>query len=114
MPNLTTSLDSTFQALADPTRRAVVERLGRGPASVSELAKPFGMALPSFMQHLRMLEECGLVISEKTGRVRVCRLQPGALTSLEGWLERQHATWSQRLDQFDAFVTELNQRTEKK
>jgi DNA-binding transcriptional ArsR family regulator len=114
MPNLTTSLDSTLQALADPTRRAVIERLGRGSASVSELARPFGMALPSFMQHLRMLEGCGLVISEKSGRVRTCRLQPEALTGLEGWLERQHATWSQRLDQFDAFVTEFNQRTEKK
>jgi DNA-binding transcriptional ArsR family regulator len=114
MPNLPLPLDLTFQALADPTRRAVIERLGLGPASVSELARPFGMALPSFMQHLRMLEDSGLVSSEKTGRVRTVRLQANALARLEGWLDRQHALWSRRLDQFDAFVTELHERTEEK
>jgi DNA-binding transcriptional ArsR family regulator len=72
------------------------------------------MALPSFMQHLKMLEDSGLVMSRKTGRIRTYRLAPNALGSLEGWLRQQHAIWSQRLDQFDAFVTELNQRTEEK
>lgn len=113
MPNYQPTLDLTFQALADPTRRAVVERLGRGPASVSDLAKPFGMALPSFLQHLRMLEDCGIVSSAKTGRVRTVRLEPAAIARVEDWLAGQHAIWSQRLDQFDAFVTELNQRTKK-
>lgn len=100
-------LDDTFRALADPTRRAVVEALGRGPASVSDLARPFSMALPSFLQHLKLLEECGLVATEKTGRVRTCRLQPEPLAAAEHWLEAQRSLWTRRLDQLDALLASL-------
>lgn len=105
-----TRLDPVFHALADPTRLAVVERLARGPASVSELARPFPMALPSFVQHLRVLEESGLVLSTKTGRVRTCRLAPRALGSAEQWLARQRKRWEQRLDQLDAYLHTLHQQ----
>jgi DNA-binding transcriptional ArsR family regulator len=100
-------VDDVFRALADPTRRAVVERLGRSPASVSELAQPFDMALPSFLQHLRVLEESGLVRSRKTGRVRVYRLAPARLKAAEDWLAKQRTLWERRLDQFDEYVTQL-------
>src|SRR5690348_1971720 len=85
------SLDSVFRALSDPTRRSVLERLGKGPASVGQLAEPFDMALPSFVQHLRTLEECGLVRSKKTGRVRTYVLAPEPLRVAEAWLARQKA-----------------------
>jgi len=98
-----------FKALADPTRRAVVERLGDGPASVTELARPFGMALPSFVQHLRTLEAAGLVASHKTGRVRTYRLVPDHLKGAEDWLARQRTLWERRLDRFDAFVSTLEE-----
>jgi DNA-binding transcriptional ArsR family regulator len=94
-------LDRVFQALADPTRRAVLQRLGRGEAAVTELARPFDMALPSFMQHLRVLETCGLVRSQKTGRVRRYRIAPRPLTSAEAWMSAQRALWERRLDQLD-------------
>lgn len=100
-------LDDTFRALADPTRRAVVEALGRGPASVSDLSRPFAMALPSFLQHLRLLEACGLVATEKTGRVRTCRLRPEPLAAAEHWLEAQRSLWTRRLDQLDALLATL-------
>lgn len=100
-------LDDTFRALADPTRRAVVEALGRGPASVSDLSRPFAMALPSFLQHLRLLEACGLVATEKTGRVRTCRLRPEPLAAAELWLEAQRSLWTRRLDQLDALLATL-------
>ena len=98
-----------FKALADPKRRAVIERLGRGPASVSELAQPFDMALPSFMQHLKVLEDAGLVRSHKQGRVRTYRLEPTPLTHAESWLARQRSIWEQRLDRFDAYVATLEE-----
>ncbi|PZO02986.1 MAG: transcriptional regulator [Hyphomicrobiales bacterium] len=101
------TLDETFRALADPTRRAVVRALGRGPASVSELARPFEMALPSFLQHLRVLEASGLVITAKTGRVRTCTLRTEPLAAAEDWLEAQRSLWTKRLDQLDAFVLQL-------
>jgi DNA-binding transcriptional ArsR family regulator len=100
-------IDDTFRALADPTRRAVVEALGRGPASVSDLARPFSMALPSFLQHLKLLEECGLVTTEKTGRVRTCRLMPEPLAAAEHWLEAQRSLWTRRLDQLDALLATM-------
>jgi DNA-binding transcriptional ArsR family regulator len=100
-------LDDTFRALADPTRRAVVETLGRGPASVSDLARPFSMALPSFLQHLKLLEECGLVATEKRGRVRTCRLRPEPLMAAGHWLESQRDLWTRRLDQLDALLATL-------
>lgn len=96
-----------FRGLADPTRRAVLERLSTGGAAVSELARHSNMALPSFMQHLDVLENCGLVRSHKIGRVRTYRLAPRGLQLAESWLERQRATWNRRLDQLDAYVTEL-------
>ena len=97
-------LDRVFHALADPTRRAVVERLGRGPSSTSELARPFAMALPSFTQHMDVLEECGLVTSRKNGRVRMYRLVPRRLESIEQWMAAQRAMWEQRLDQLDEYL----------
>jgi DNA-binding transcriptional ArsR family regulator len=101
MPNQSALMNQVFQALADPTRRAVIERLGRGPAAMSELAQPFDMALPSFAQHLDVLENCGLVRSTKTGRVRTYRLAPARLEVAEHWMARQRALWNQRLDQLD-------------
>jgi DNA-binding transcriptional ArsR family regulator len=106
-----TAVEDLFRALADPTRRRVVERLGRSPASASELAEPFDMALPSFVQHMRVLEETGLVQSRKEGRVRTYRLVPKRLKQAEDWLSRQRAVWERRLDQFDEYVTRLEQKT---
>ena len=101
------SLDSVFQALADPTRLAVVERLGSGPASTSELARPFDMALPSFSQHLDVLERSGLVTSIKQGRVRTYRLTPAPLERAGTWLADQREHWTRRLDQLDAHLANL-------
>jgi DNA-binding transcriptional ArsR family regulator len=110
MPNQSAPLDRVFQALADPTRRAVIERLTRGPASVSELASPFGMALPSFAQHLDRLEDCGLVTSAKSGRVRTYKLAPKPLKAASRWLESQRAHWERRFDQLDSLLLELKQK----
>lgn len=107
MPNQSAALDGVFRALSDPTRRAVVERLVRGPAAVSELAKPFGMALPSFTQHLGVLEESGLVRSRKEGRVRTYELQPRRLKAAQTWMEKQRALWERRLDQLDEYLEEM-------
>jgi DNA-binding transcriptional ArsR family regulator len=101
------TIDRIFRALADSTRRRVVERLGRGAASVSELAEPFDMALPSFVQHLRVLEDCGLVVSAKQGRVRSYQLAPKRLKAAEDWLSRQRARWEKRLDQLDSYLLTL-------
>jgi DNA-binding transcriptional ArsR family regulator len=109
MPNQSPQLDQVFRALADPTRRAVLERLGAGPAAMSELARPFTMALPSFAQHLDALERCGLVRSRKTGRVRTYRLAPRPLKQAEGWLARQRALWERRLDQLDDYLVHLKE-----
>lgn len=107
MPNQTTRLDRVFQALADPTRRAVLERLGRGPAATSDLHRPFHMALPSFSQHLDVLERCGLVRSRKTGRVRTYRLVPKPLEQVDHWLAHQRSLWERRLDQLDSLLATL-------
>lgn len=106
MPNQSPLLDSVFQALADPTRRAVLERLGAGPAPVSALAEPFNMALPSFLQHMKTLEGCGLVRSQKTGRVRTYELAPETMQAAEDWMAKQRSTWNQRLDQLEAYLKE--------
>lgn len=106
------ALDETFRALADPTRRAVVQALGRGPASVSELARPFEMALPSFLQHLKVLEDAGLVTTAKTGRVRTCTLRAEPLAAAEHWLEAQRSLWTRRLDQLDRLVVQLKEQEE--
>lgn len=103
------SVDTVFRALADPTRRGVVERLTRGSASVSELAEPFDMALPSFVRHLKVLEGSGLVRSSKTGRVRTYRLIPGRLESAETWLARQRTLWERRLDRLDDYLMQMKE-----
>ncbi|MDN2564892.1 metalloregulator ArsR/SmtB family transcription factor [Aquibium sp. A9E412] len=104
MANHSASLDTAFHALADPTRRAVVHRLVRGAAPVKELAAPFEMGLPAFLKHLRVLEESGLIATEKRGRVRTCRLQPGRLTETERWLSRQRALWDASAERLAAYV----------
>src|SRR2546430_16569385 len=96
------SIEGVFRALSDPTRRRVVERLSRSPASVSELAEPFDMALPSFVQHLGILEGCGLVRSKKPGGVRIYELAPKRLRVAEKWLAQRCTLWERRLDQLDA------------
>jgi DNA-binding transcriptional ArsR family regulator len=113
MANHSSRLDDVFAALADPTRRAIVMRLCAGEASVGELADPFDMALPSFMKHIHVLETSGLVCSEKSGRVRTCRLSPEALVGAEDWLQHQRAIWEARLDRFEAYVMMLKQEKEK-
>lgn len=98
------SLDLVFQALADPTRRAIVQRLTRGPASVSTLAEPLGMSLPAVHQHLAVLESSGLVRSEKVGRVRTCRIEVHALARAEQWIASRRATWEKRLDRLGEYL----------
>lgn len=97
-------LDLMFQALADPARRGMVERLTLGPASVSELAAPFAMSLSAVVQHLRVLEDSGLVTSHKTGRVRTCQIQPGTLSLAEEWINARRTTWERRLDRLGAYL----------
>lgn len=109
MPNQSPQLDRIFNALADPTRRAVLERLSDGSAPVSELAQPFDMALPSFTQHLHVLETCGLVRSEKAGRVRTYHLAPRPLKAAEHWMVKQRAIWETRLDQLDSYVKRMKE-----
>jgi DNA-binding transcriptional ArsR family regulator len=110
MPKQSVQLNRVFQALADPTRRAVLERLGAGCAAVSELARPFDMALPSFLQHLDVLESCGLVQSRKTGRVRMYKLAPQSLHEAERWMAGQRAIWERRLDQLDDYLQTLKEK----
>ncbi|MEU8299074.1 metalloregulator ArsR/SmtB family transcription factor [Micromonospora sp. NPDC048909] len=104
MPNHQGSLDRVFHALADPSRRDIVQRLVRGPASVSELARPLEMSLPAVLQHLQVLESSGLVVSEKVGRVRTCRIESAVLRTAEGWLTAQRTDWERRLDRLDDVV----------
>jgi DNA-binding transcriptional ArsR family regulator len=101
------TLDQVFFALADPTRRTVLERLGTGPSTASALAQPFDMALPSFMQHLHVLEESKLVRSRKEGRVRTYELTPQPLEAMGGWLEEQRSLWNRRLDQLDHYLKQF-------
>ena len=111
MPNQQKHLDRVFRALVDPTRRAVLSRLTAGPVAVSELARGFDMALPSFAQHLDVLEQCGLVRSRKAGRVRTYRLVPQPLRTAERWMAQQRALWERRLDQLDTYLLELKEDT---
>ena len=104
MLNQQAALDLVFHALADPGRRMMVERLSRGPASVSELAEPLAMSLPAVVQHLQVLQESGLVRSEKVGRVRTCRLEPVALSLAEHWIDQRRVSWERRLDRLGAFL----------
>jgi len=113
MPNQSVQLNRVFQALADPTRRAVLERLNVSPTSLSELAGPFDMALPSLSQHLGVLEKCGLVRSRKAGRVRTYRLAPQPMRSAEQWIVSQRAIWESRLGQLDDFLKDQRARKER-
>lgn len=106
------SLDALFQALADPTRRAVVGRLGRGGASVGDLAAPFDMALPSFMKHVHVLEAAGLIRTRKQGRVRYCEIDEARLAAVGSWLDEQRAIWESRTDRLERFVVEKQQERE--
>lgn len=103
------SLDRAFHALADPARRLMVDRLCEGPASVSELARPFAMSLSAVVQHLKVLEESGLVRSEKVGRVRTCHIEPPALRAAERWISERRTTWERRLDRLGAYLAEHGQ-----
>ena len=102
-------LNTVFGALSDATRRAIVMRLCKGEASVGELAKPFEMALPSLMKHIRILESSGLIASQKTGRVRMCSLQTKALATIEVWLAAQREIWEQRLNRLEIYVDKLKE-----
>jgi DNA-binding transcriptional ArsR family regulator len=104
MLNQRDPLDLVFQALADPSRRAMVERLCRGPASVSELARPLAMSLPAVVQHLQVLQDSGLVRSEKVGRVRTCQIEPAALRTAEKWIIERRTTWERRLDRLGEYL----------
>src|SRR6201996_7117193 len=108
-----TSLDRVFQALADPSRRAMVERLSLGPASVSELARPLPMSLPAVAQHLAVLERSGLVVSEKVGRVRTCRIEAGALSEAEQWINARRIEWERRLDRLGVYLEDLTKEGSK-
>jgi len=107
MLNKSTSLDLTFQALADSTRRAILAELTRGPSTVSKLARPLAMSLPAVMQHLAVLEGSGLVRSVKVGRVRTCRIEPKSLTLAEQWINQRRAQWQQHLDQLGHYLHTL-------
>jgi len=109
MAKYSPDLDLYFAALSDPTRRAIVARLARGPATVTELAAGTDMALPTFLAHLRKLEAAGLVATRKQGRVRKCRLSAAAFRPAEHWLEEQRSLWTARLDKFDDYVRNLHE-----
>jgi DNA-binding transcriptional ArsR family regulator len=99
-------VDRIFHALADPSRRLIVERLSRGPASVSELARPLPMSLPAVVQHLQVLEVSGLVRSEKVGRVRTCRIEPVGLRPVERWIGERRSSWERRLDRLGEYLAD--------
>lgn len=112
VPHAAPPLDGVFQALADPSRRLMVERLTRGPASVSELARPFAMSLPAVLQHLQVLEASGLVRSEKLGRVRTCRIEPAALRQAEQWVHERRTAWERNLDRLDDYLAQSPEQPE--
>lgn len=107
-------LDRVFHALGDPSRLAMIELLSRGPASVTELAAPFEMALPSVLKHLRVLEEGRLVRSEKSGRVRTYQLEPHVLATIDKWVSQRRASWNQRFDRLDRLLREEDESPRKK
>src|SRR6202451_3068347 len=106
MLDQTMDLDRTFQALADKSRRSMVERLTLGPASVSELAEPLAMSLAAVVQHVQVLEACGVVKTEKIGRTRMCRIEPAAMTAAEQWITDRRRAWESRLDRLGAILGE--------
>src|SRR5690242_21694223 len=112
MLNQSPVLDRVFHALADPARRAMLERLSRGPAPVSELARPLPMSLPAAMQHLGVLEAAGLVRSEKVGRVRTCAIEPQVLSLVETWINARRIEWQRRLDRLGDYLKTLENEGE--
>jgi DNA-binding transcriptional ArsR family regulator len=112
MPYRSTPLDLAFHALSDPTRRAVVSRLVEGELPVSALAKPFDMALPSFAQHLKVLEDCGLIVSEKRGRSRWCRLVPTRFDAAADWMDAERRRWAARLDRLEGYLDQIDEEDE--
>jgi DNA-binding transcriptional ArsR family regulator len=113
MPNQTIDLDRTFQALADVSRRTMVERLTLGPASVSELAKPLDMSLAAVVQHVQVLEACGVVKTEKIGRTRMCRIERKAMIGAEQWMSDQRSGWETRLDRLGDILDDVTPLKEK-
>jgi DNA-binding transcriptional ArsR family regulator len=114
MLNQDAAIDHMFQALADPTRRLMVERLSRGPASVSELAAPLPMSLPAVVQHLQVLEQSGLVKTQKIGRTRTCTLDTGTLSLVEKWINDRRIGWEKRFDRLGAFLDAEDEKGVKK
>ncbi|WUI02914.1 helix-turn-helix domain-containing protein [Spirillospora sp. NBC_00431] len=112
MAQYSAELDGVFVALADPTRRGVIRRLGRGPTSVGELARDFPMTLPSFMKHVRTLEANGLIRTVKVGRVRTCVLDRDRLALVDGWLAEQRRIWEERTDRLERLVTDPKEKTD--
>jgi DNA-binding transcriptional ArsR family regulator len=110
MSNQHTDFDLVFHALSDPTRRAIVDRLTRGPASVTELARPLPMTLPAVVQHLGVLEASGIVRSEKVGRVRTCRLEPAPMRDVQRWIDERRTTWERRLDRLAGYLEKEDKR----
>lgn len=110
MVKFSTDLDRAFSALADPTRRAIIGRLCDGPKSVSELCEPFELTLPSLLKHVRVLEQGGLVRSEKIGRVRICRIEPDALHATEAWIRAHVSAWESRLDRLEAHIERMKRK----
>lgn len=106
----TDSLSATFSALADPTRRAILARLARGEATVTELAEPFDMSMPAISKHLKVLEKAGLIERGREAQWRPCRLQAEPLRQVEGWVEQYRVHWEQRFDRLDAYLKELQAR----
>ncbi len=104
------NLDKAFSALADPTRRAIVGYLCEGPKSVSELSEPFELALPSLLKHVQVLEQSGLISSEKIGRIRTCKIEPRALQATEAWIHQHIAAWEQRLDRMEAHIERMKRK----
>jgi|SRR5579871_2243532 len=112
MLNYSANLDLAFQALADPARRTMMDRLAKGPASVSELARPLSMSLPAVLLHLKVLEEGGLIKSEKVGRVRTCRIEPQMLSQAEHWIAERRQMWERNLDRLGTFLDQTKPETE--
>jgi DNA-binding transcriptional ArsR family regulator len=104
MPNRKINIDALFHALGDPKRRAILDRLCQGPVSVSRLAAPLGVTVTAVMQHLQILEESGLVHTEKLGRIRTCRIETAGFTALQQWLNDHRTLWERRLDQLGEFL----------
>jgi DNA-binding transcriptional ArsR family regulator len=113
MLNESPPIDRLFHAMADPARRTIIECLSQGPVSVSALAKPLPMSLPAAMQHLQVLEQAGLVTSQKVGRVRICAIEPAALRQIESWIGARRAEWESRLDRLGAYLETLEHQGEK-